>query len=134
MLAALCLAMVFALCLTSFVALAYTSLTMSTRNVLSTHGVELAEAGLENALYSENFGDWTTASWTSTGGGSGKTTTLTGFTFENGATGSVTLNVSNYASSTPLITSEAPVSVVVLPEPPPVDVHDAVVQSPKFSE
>ena len=111
LLAALCLAMVFALCLTSFVALAYTSLTMSTRNALSTHGIELAEAGLEDALYSVNFGDWTTSSWTSIEGGTGKTTTLSGFTFENGATGTVTLNVHNYALSNPRITSEASVTV-----------------------
>jgi hypothetical protein len=112
MLAALCLAMVFAICLTSFVALSYTSLVMSTRNVMSSHAIELAEAGIENALYSENNGDWTSNSWSSISGGTGKQVTLTGFNFENGTTGSVTVTVSNFASSSPTFYSEATLNIM----------------------
>jgi hypothetical protein len=54
MLAALCLAMVFAIALSSYVALCYVSLSTSTRNVVNEHALELAEAGVEQALYSSN--------------------------------------------------------------------------------
>jgi len=54
MLAALCLAMVFAIALSSYIALCYVSLSTSTRNVVNDHGLELAEAGIEQALYYNN--------------------------------------------------------------------------------
>jgi len=44
MLAALCLAMVFAISLSSYIALCYTSLAMSTRNLMGEHSLELAES------------------------------------------------------------------------------------------
>src|ERR1022692_4472697 len=91
MLAALCLAMVFALCLSSYIALCYTSLTMSTRNLMSSHAIELAEAGLEQELYAQNNSDWNPAHWTTSSGTA--TGTLTVFTFENGATGTINLTV-----------------------------------------
>ena len=53
-LAALCLAMVFAISLSSYLALCYVSLNMSTRSVMSSHCIELAEAGIEQALYEQN--------------------------------------------------------------------------------
>lgn len=105
MLAALCLAMVFALCLSSYVALCYTSLRMSNRNMMNSHCVELAEAGLEQALYVEN---WNAALWQSPQmpPTSSQPMVLTGFTFENGATGTINISVSGPASA-PIITSEA---------------------------
>jgi hypothetical protein len=68
MLAALCLAMVFAISLSSYIALCYVSLSMSTRSVMSSHCLELAEAGIEQALYMQNNsgGNWTAAGWTVT--------------------------------------------------------------------
>jgi hypothetical protein len=68
MLAALCLAMVFAISLSSYIALCYVSLSMSTRSVMSSHCIELAEAGIEQALYMQNYGggNWTGAGWTVT--------------------------------------------------------------------
>ena len=54
MLAALCLAMVFAISLSSYIALCFTSLAMSTRNVVNDHCLELAESGVEQALYASN--------------------------------------------------------------------------------
>jgi hypothetical protein len=59
MLAALCLAMVFAICLSSYMALCYTSLKMSTRGLMNEHCSELAETGIEQALYARGNGDWT---------------------------------------------------------------------------
>jgi hypothetical protein len=108
MLAALCLAMVFAISLSSYLALCYTSLTMSTRNVVSTRCSELAETGIEQALYAQNNGDWT--GWTATVGGTGTTMsalmTMTAaglvptvnnplpLNFGNGTTGVVNITVS----------------------------------------
>ena len=65
MLAALCLAMVFALSLSSYIALCYTSLNMSTRNIAVSHSTELAETGVEQAIYALNNNDWT--NWTLSG-------------------------------------------------------------------
>src|SRR5271154_3096014 len=65
MLAALCLAMVFAISLSSYMALCYTSLKMSTRALMNEHCSELAETGIEQALYARNNGDWT--GWTFSG-------------------------------------------------------------------
>jgi hypothetical protein len=92
LLAALCLAMVFALSLSSFIALSYTSLSLSARNVMSSHSIELAEAGLEDGLYLVNGGGW--AAWPMQGGV--PTLTLPIFNFENGTTGAVTVSVLNY--------------------------------------
>jgi len=74
MLAALCLAMVFAISLSSYIALCYTSLAMSTRNVVNDHSLELAEAGIEQALYASN------------GNAQGVAGTTNGWTLSTGAT------------------------------------------------
>jgi hypothetical protein len=90
MLAALCLAMVFALCLSSYIALCYNSLKVSTRNLMGSHCIELAETGLEKALYSQNNWDWS-APWSITGANANLT--IPAFTFENGATGQINVRV-----------------------------------------
>lgn len=81
MLAALCLAMVFAISLSSYIALCYTSLAMSTRNVVNDHCLELAEAGIEQALYASNGNaqgiSSATTGWTSTPGSLVTTVTTT---------------------------------------------------------
>jgi hypothetical protein len=107
MLAALCLAMVFAICLSSYIALCYTSLKMSTRNLMSSRSVELAEAGLEAALYAQNNNDWSTWTLTSPGGIPTQSMILNGFAFESGVTGQVALTVSGYGTPAPVFTSEA---------------------------
>ena len=65
MLAALCLAMVFAISLSSYIALCYVSLATSTRNVANEHSLELAEAGVEQALYYDNnsLSGWTVSTF-----------------------------------------------------------------------
>lgn len=73
MLAALCLAIVFAIALSSYMTLCFTSLSMSTRDVVNAHCSELAEAGVEQALYSINNGVWT--GWTVAVSGSQSTMT-----------------------------------------------------------
>ena len=105
MLAALCLAMVFAISLSSYLALCYTSLNASSRNMMSSHAVELAEGGLEQALYAENLNNWTSPAWTISG--STATVEITGFSFENGVTGKIDVTVTNYNTATPTLMSES---------------------------
>jgi hypothetical protein len=124
MLAALCLAMVFVIVLSSYITLCYTSLKMSTRNMMASHAVELAEAGLEQALYAQNVSNgFTTGGWTTSGGVASATMTMTsgGFVLTstsptalnmgNGVTGQVYVQVSGYATSSPIYTSTATLSI-----------------------
>ena len=92
MLAALCLAMVFAICLSSYIALCYNSLKMSTRNLMGSHCIELAETGIERALYSQNNWDWS-APWAVNAVNATASITLPACSFENGATGLVNVSV-----------------------------------------
>ena len=128
MLAALCLAMVFALSLSSYIALCYTSLNMSTRNIGISHSTELAETGVEQAIYALNNNDWT--SWTISGSTAQITMTMTSsglvlsstnptpLNYGNGVNGRVQITVSNYtnflnnASPGPSISS---LSTITLP-------------------
>jgi hypothetical protein len=107
LLAALCLAIVFAISISSYIAMCYLSLGVSTRAMANDHCQELAEAGLEHALYSFNYLDWTgwnqttsgvtttySAALTMTPGGFVATATSpTAFTFGNGAIGTVNLTM-----------------------------------------
>ena len=102
LLAALCFAMVMAVALASYITVCYRSLQLSTRNLNSTHGAELAELGMEEALWTLNKNDWSNG-WTFTG--TTATKTLTGFTYDNGATGAVRLTVTNYGSTTHTLTA-----------------------------
>jgi len=121
MLAALCLAMVFAICLTSYIALCYTALTVSTRNLAESHAIELAEAGVELALYSESNSDW--ASWyISSGTAYSESMTMTSsglvlsssgptaLNLGNGVKGTVSVTITNYLTN-PSITSTATMTV-----------------------
>lgn len=106
MLAALCLAMVFAISLSSYIALCYVSLAMSTRNVVSGHSSELAEAGIEQAIYASNNSDWT--GWTSSSVG-GLTTQTTAMTMTSSglvatSTNPTPLNFGNGSNGTANIT------------------------------
>jgi len=113
MLAALCMAIVLTIALASYLGLCFTSLAMSTRNVVSVHSRELAEAGIEQAIYASNTGDTTGWSVATVGG----TTTMsaamtmtssglvatssspTAFNFGNGATGVVNITMTFPAGS-----------------------------------
>ncbi len=96
LLASLCFATVLALALGSYITVCYRSLQMSSRNMNSGHSAELAETGMEEALWALNKNDWT--GWTITG--STATKTVPGFTYDNGATGSIDLTVTNYDGTT----------------------------------
>lgn len=92
MLAALCFSTVMAIALASYLTLCHRTLELSARSVQGTQTVELAETGMEEALWALNKNDWT--NWTITGTTATKTTS--GFTFDNNVTGRVELTVTSY--------------------------------------
>jgi len=92
LLAALCFTLVLALVLGSYITACYRSLQMSNRNMNSGHSVELAETGMEEALWALHDGTW--AGWATNG--TTATKTLSGFTYDGNATGSVSITISNY--------------------------------------
>src|ERR1035437_4940546 len=96
LLAALCFALVLAIVLSSYITMCFRSLQMSARNANSGHSVELAETGMEEALWALHNNDWT--GWAISGHTATKT--LTGFTFDSNVTGSVSLSIANYDGTT----------------------------------
>ena len=93
LLAALCFTLVLAIALGSYITACYRSLQMSSRNVSAGHSVELAETGMEEALWALHNNDWT--GWSPPSGGT-VTKTLSGFTYDNNITGNATLTIANY--------------------------------------
>ena len=69
---------------------------MSTRNANSGHSIELAESGMEEALWALHNNDW--AGWTISG--KTATKTLTGFTFDSNTTGAISLSIANFDGTT----------------------------------
>lgn len=100
LLAALCFTLVLAIALSSYITVCYRALQMSTRNVAAGHTVELAETGMEEALWALQNNSW--SSWTISG--TTATKTLSGFSYDNNSTGSASLTVTNYNSGTRTIT------------------------------
>jgi len=95
LLAALCFAAVLSLALGSYIMVCYQSLQMSSRAMHYTRSIELAEIGLEQALWSLNKNDWSGWSVAS----DTARTTLSGFSFENGATGEVDISITDFDNS-----------------------------------
>src|SRR4051794_28397532 len=65
LLAALCFATILAISLSSYMTLCYRTLSLSTRSAQGTRAIELAENGLEDALWALNENDW--SGWTISG-------------------------------------------------------------------
>ncbi|MDB6168416.1 MAG: hypothetical protein JWM88_1280 [Verrucomicrobia bacterium] len=114
----LCFAAVLALALGSFLALCRSSYSYSTRQLHETKVRELAQAGLEEALWALNQDIWTSSgsassqSWTTSG--ANRTISLNYPGLGQGATGQVTLTVANYAGAGPTwptITSAATITL-----------------------
>ena len=97
LLAALCFATVLALALGSYAGLCYLTLKTSNRTALSTRSIELAETGLEEALWALNNNP-TWVNWDPPTG-SNETRTITGFAYENGISGQIKLTITNYAGT-----------------------------------
>lgn len=110
LLAALCFAAVLALALVSYAGLCYSSLKSSARALQSTRSVELAESGLEDALWALNNNTpnstsaWTTTGWNSAPSGGVAIKQSGVMTFENGSTGQIQIKLRNYPgnSTTPV--------------------------------
>jgi len=113
LLAALCFATVLAIALTSYQQLCFTTLNTSDRFAQTSHSVELAETGVEYALWSRSNANWT--GWTING--STATVTLSGsdFNFSNGVTGSIALTVTHYNTSGTSTSDVTSVGTVTLP-------------------
>ncbi len=73
----------------------YRTLALSSRTVQGTHAIALAESGMEDALWALNKNDW--SAWTITG--STATRSISGFTFDGGVTGNISLKVISYDGS-----------------------------------
>lgn len=129
MLAALCFAIVFTIVLSSFAALTYTSLKVSTRNLMGVHALEAAESGLELALYAQNYQTtpwpgWTASATTATinltltsNGLALAATNPTPLNLSNGMTAQVALSVTGIGTGAPTFTSTASVSLPNNPVP-----------------
>ncbi len=94
--AALCFAAVLALSLGSYITVCYRSLALSSRTLLGTRSLELAEMGMEDALWALNKNTWT--DWTIVGTTASKS--ITGLNLGGGATGSIALEIANYTGTT----------------------------------
>ena len=130
LLAALCMAVVLTISLSSYLALCFTSLAMSTRSIMSAHSQELAEAGIEQAVYAVNNSDTTgwsvatvagtttmTAAMTMTASGLVATSSNpTPLNFGNGATGAVNITVIFPVTSPQSIQSIISQGVVTIPK------------------
>jgi hypothetical protein len=87
----------------SFLKIAMGTIKLSDRTFYSNGCVNLAEAGLEEALYALNNADWT--GWTSSGGNMSKA--IYNISMGRGATGTVKVRINNYATSlTPTVVAE----------------------------
>jgi len=87
----------------AYVKMALNTYKLSTRSFYSNSCLNLAEAGLEEAMYALNNTDW--SGWTATSGNMNRTISNIGL--GNGATGQIKVRVFNYASSSsPQIVAE----------------------------
>ncbi|MDB6170589.1 MAG: hypothetical protein JWM88_3453 [Verrucomicrobia bacterium] len=120
LLATLCFAAVLSLSLSSYLAVCYRSLYLSNRDMQVTRSIELAEMGIEEALWALSNGNWT--GW-STAGSTATKTLLGPGNFENNVTNRIQLTITNYnlptssftSTSTPAITMTA-MGRVILPD------------------
>src|SRR5882757_5674991 len=117
-LVALCFTTVLAIALGSYLALYQRSYDLSTRLLHADQARQLAQTGLEEALWALNQNTWTgsgpasATAWTTSG--ANRTVLLTFGALGPGTTGQVALTVANYASTGPAwpaITSAASVTL-----------------------
>lgn len=106
LLAALCFATVLAIGVGGYITLCYRTLELSNRALHGGRSIELAEMGMEDALWALNKNDW--SAWTITGSVARKT--LSGFSYGNGTTGKVSIEIKSFDGSagtrTVLVTGE----------------------------
>jgi len=93
---------IIAICLTSYLQMARTAMTVSQRAFFANNTMNLTETGLELAINAINTNSW--GAWTISGANA--TATFTGFTFDQGATGTVEVYVQNYNTSAPFLVAK----------------------------
>jgi hypothetical protein len=124
LLATLCLAGVLSLSVSGYLAVCYRSLVVSNREINASHSIELAEIGMDEALWALN--NSFDATWVSLDATT-KIKTMTDpavpyhppypdpgsvpFSYDNGATGYVVVQVKDYATSKPVITAAGSVTL-----------------------
>ena len=100
MLVALCFVAVLGIALTSYITMSYRALDLSNRSFQGTRSVQLAEKGMEEALWALNKADWATSAWTFSGSTANLTlSSLTIGTGSDNVTGEVKVQVTNYNSA-----------------------------------
>lgn len=105
-LVALCITAVLAIALSSYLVLCYRSYHLSTRLLHENQARQLAQTGLEEALWSLNQNNWTSGgpassgSWTTSG--ANRSITLSYSALGQGAAGQLALTVANYTSTGPV--------------------------------
>ena len=106
---------VLGIAITSYIQLARSNLKIASRSFYHNAGVNLAETGLEEAMWSINQAvDGNAAAWTTwTTSGSNAARKWTGYAFDQNATGTIRVFVQNYTGSVaPVIIARASVNVV----------------------
>ena len=99
-LVSLCFTAVLGIAVAGYVALCSKTMSLSNRSLAVTSSLQLAEIGVEEAMWSFNNDDWT--GWTISGNNATKQ--LTGLMSAQGASGSASITVENYSSTAPTIT------------------------------
>jgi hypothetical protein len=105
LLVALCFSTVLALGVTSYIVTASRALQLSNREFQQNRLNQLAEAGIEEALWELNVNRWSATSWTLSG--TTYSRNFTGYSYGQGVTGEVLVTVTNINTTTPTITSAA---------------------------
>jgi hypothetical protein len=121
----LCFAGVLSLAVSGYLAISYRSLVVSNRELDSSHCMELAEIGMDEALWSLNNNhvgsDWTGGGWIISGSTATKTLNdpqyplypdpaSQPFSYDNGAKGQVAIIITSY-QTTPVITTSGTMSL-----------------------
>jgi hypothetical protein len=115
---ALCLATVVGITLGSYIALSYQSLSHSVRSYNLNRARQVAETGLEEALWALNNSDWTSASWgavvdaDSDGSADDRQKAFGTYSLDAGVTATVQVKVLNYAGTTPTIVATSTVTAL----------------------
>lgn len=97
-LAAMCFVAVLGIVLASYMSVSSQAMRLSNRSYLKSVSEQLAESGLEQALWAFNRNNWDPTKWTVSGPTAERTITFTDTKYGNGATGSIRLRVNNYDS------------------------------------
>jgi len=105
LLVALCFSTVLALGVTSYIATAYRALQLSDREFQQNRLNQLAEAGIEEALWELNVNKWSATAWNLSG--TTYSRTFTDYSYGQGVTGQIVVTVTNINTTTPTITSAA---------------------------